>query len=137
MRGSFFLIAAAFLSLAPAVLSGCQTTGKDDGASAPVAETSRTATQNKNAIEVVIGMNASQVSQAMGAADSVGQDAQGRETWIYNSRRANYVYSADRDGKRTMIIDGLGAAGSMPTYIVITFDPGKRVVDFTYQQRAF
>ncbi|MDL2272465.1 hypothetical protein LJC23_05470 [Desulfovibrio sp. OttesenSCG-928-I05] len=133
MRKALLFLSASLLALA---LAGCQTTGADvkpnEGAS-----TGQTAAQNAAAIEVGIGMSAAQVTQIMGAADSVGQDAQGREAWTYSKRGSNYVYSADRNGRRVMIIDGYGATGSVPTYIVITFDPGKRVVDFTYQQRMF
>lgn len=118
-------------------LTGCQTTGADVSATEGSGQPAAQRPAQSAALEVGIGMPASQVTQIMGAADSIGQDAQGRETWTYSKRGANYVYSADRDGRRVMIIDGYGAANSALTYIVITFDPGKRVVDFTYQQRTF
>jgi hypothetical protein len=125
------------LSLACAclLLTGCtgggSTLSTDPGAG-------RTAPSAKaQSLEVAIGMSAAQVGQLLGNASSTGVDSQGRETWTYDRNRANYVYSANRNSRRVMIVDGYGSGNGLSTYIVITFDQAKRVADFSYQQMSF
>lgn len=132
IRTLFLPFALSCLLLAGCVGGGSNITADPGKGGGTAASPSRA-----KVLEIAMAMPASQVTQVLGNASSVGRDAQGRETWTYEGKRANYVYSARRDNRQVMLVDGYGAESGLTTYIVITFDQAMRVADFNYQQMSF
>jgi hypothetical protein len=80
-------------------------------------------------IEVSIGMSADRILRLLGQADSITPADNGRETWTYNGKRADFIYAAGQD----LIIGGYvprSREGSLT--VMIVFDADRKVTDFTY-----
>ena len=127
-----------FLPLVFLLLTGCFGSGDIDTLDDPApASSSRSGSADvqPGQKEIRIGMSASQLNQTLGQADSITTDSSGKEVWTYERKSADFVYTAGQE----LIIGGYmpNAQGGAPLTVVITFDAGRKVANFSYNQIPF
>jgi hypothetical protein len=108
--------------------------------------------------EIVRGMVASEVAEALGSPNIVTTDAESREVWIYDKISTDVTYSRDSGGGGAALLIGVlsgdaGGGGLGHGYygrsagaksktqrtltVVIKFDEQRRVRDFSYHTSRF
>lgn len=108
--------------------------------------------------EITRGMAQAEIVQALGSPNIITKDNEGHETWVYDKIATEASYSSDRGGiagagggagtpGSSLILGGIfgdynRAAGASATTqrtltVVIKFDKGQRVRDFSYHTSKF
>ncbi len=93
--------------------------------------------------EIRVGMSGEEVVSALGAPNIVTTDGRRRETWVYDRIATEQVYSNSAGGVNALFLAGSSArAGAAQTTqrtltVVIHFDEGRRVRDFSYRSSSF
>ncbi len=132
----FFILFSALL------LSACAN-GKDtlDPASPPSADRQQPAQVQNTQVEIAVGTPAAKVTQLLGAPDSTEKDSKGREIWIYESKRAEFLYVSNTGNTQTLVIGGYvsgsGPSNALPLTLRLTYDNSRKVIDFVFNQMTF
>ncbi len=92
-------------------------------------------------IEITVGMPATKVTQLLGPADSIDKNSKGQEVWTYEGKRARFIYASNAGNVQALIIGGYTAekepADALPLTLRVTFDNGRKVIDFAFNQMPF
>lgn len=92
--------------------------------------------------EIRRGMSQSDVATALGSPNIVTREDDGNETWIYDKIATEASRSADSGGLWVIIAGynkeaGASASTQKTLTVVIKFDAGRRVSNFTYHSTKF
>jgi outer membrane protein assembly factor BamE (lipoprotein component of BamABCDE complex) len=92
--------------------------------------------------EIVVGMDAASVIEALGSPNIVTTDNKRREVWVYDKISTEHVDSSRSDHATLILIGTRSKASSSSTRqrtltIVIKFDEDKNVRDFAYNSTQF
>lgn len=93
--------------------------------------------------EIRVGMTGADVVAVLGAPNMVTTDERRRENWVYDRVSSETVYSSSSGGVNALFLAGVGgrsgaARRSQRTLtIIIRFDEGGRVRDFSYRSSSF
>ena len=92
--------------------------------------------------EIRRGMSQSDVAQALGSPNIVTREDNGADTWIYDKIATEVSYSNDSGGIWLLIAGynkdaGASASTQRTLTVVVKFDTGGRVRDFTYHSTKF
>ncbi len=93
--------------------------------------------------EIRVGMSGADVVAVLGAPNMVATDERRRENWVYDRVSSETVYSSSSGGVNALFLAGFGAqAGARRSSqrtltIIIRFDEGGRVRDFSYRSSSF
>jgi hypothetical protein len=136
MKHSAIIAWAACLALAPTLgLVAC--------ASSPEPETAEDRlTVGTVQREIVVGLDAASVAQALGSPNIVTTDEKRREVWIYDKVSSDRV-DTSRSSYGTLIILGASSGGSNSSQrqrtltIIIKYDEDMKVRDFAYNYTQF
>ena len=151
-RFLLFCVAAAVFLL----LAGCMSAGQH--ATSLHSSNEREMTLGLVQKRIIRGMAQAEVAEALGSPNIVTKDREGDETWIYDKIASEASYSSDTGGMTgaagaggtagsALILGGLGgsyshSAGAAATSkktltVVIKFNPGGQVKDFSYHSSRF
>jgi len=92
--------------------------------------------------EIRMGMTSADVVAVLGAPNMVTTDERRRENWVYDRVASETVYSSSAGGVNALLL-GVGASSgasrrSQRTLtIIVRFDEGGRVRDFSYRSSSF
>lgn len=93
--------------------------------------------------EIRQGMTGAEVAAVLGAPNIVTSGERRRETWVYDRIATERAYSESAGGVNALFLAGVtGRAGAAQTSqrtltVIIHFDEGGRVRDFSYRSSAF
>jgi outer membrane protein assembly factor BamE (lipoprotein component of BamABCDE complex) len=100
--------------------------------------------------EITMGMTSAEVVEILGSPNIVTTDEERREVWVWDKLSTNVAYSRSSGAIAGLIIGGSGggvggvsgssgaASSTQKTLtIIIKFDSGSRVRDFSYRQSTF
>lgn len=93
--------------------------------------------------EIRQGMTGAEVVSVLGAPNIVTSGERRRETWVYDRIATERAYSESAGGVNALFLAGVtGRAGAAQTSqrtltVVIHFDEGGRVRDFSYRSSSF
>jgi outer membrane protein assembly factor BamE (lipoprotein component of BamABCDE complex) len=92
--------------------------------------------------EIHIGMPASDVAAILGAPNIVSLDENKDEVWVYDKVSSEVQYCSQRSGVWLLIAgsgseSGYARRNQRTLTIIIKFDAGKQVKDFTYHSSSF
>lgn len=145
------------MGLASALLAGCQTAGEHAAAVRQVQDADRL-TVGKVQREIRIGMTSAEVVEVLGSPNMVTTDDRRRENWVYDKISTETAYSSSSGGVNALILGGgpigagiggalggagvSGSAGARSTSqrtltVIVKFDEGSRVRDFSYRSSSF
>jgi outer membrane protein assembly factor BamE (lipoprotein component of BamABCDE complex) len=92
--------------------------------------------------EIRQGMSGAEVAEALGAPNIVTTDERRRETWVYDRMSTDRV-AASTGAYGTILIAGVGSSAATASStqrtltVIIRFDEGRRVRDFSYRSSSF
>lgn len=135
---SLFVLFALLLTSCATNYEGYSRRGR--GARAPIEEENLTVAAAQKSIRV--GMSGAEVAEVLGSPNVVSNDAQGRETWIYD--RMSTVSSAQSSSAGAwLLIFGASSGRSARSTsqrtltIIVYFDNDGLVRDLRYRQSSF
>jgi len=147
----------AAMGLASVLLAGCQTAG-EHAAAVRQAQDGDRLTVGKVQREIRIGMTSAEVVEVLGSPNMVTTDDRRRENWVYDKISTETAYSSSSGGVNALILGGgpigagiggalggagvSGSAGARSTSqrtltVIVKFDEGNRVRDFSYRSSSF
>lgn len=124
------------------IASGCQTVGEQAKAVQKAEDDTSKITVGTVQREIKIGMNSSDVIQALGSPNIITTDDQRQEVWVYDKISTSNIRSASSGGINLLIIGNVTNTGASSTSqrtltIIIKFDKDSRVRDFSYHTSRF
>jgi outer membrane protein assembly factor BamE (lipoprotein component of BamABCDE complex) len=128
--------------LAAGLLAGCATAGDHAaqvGAGGPSDDRLALGTVQR---EIRVGMTTADVVAVLGAPNMVTTDEQRRENWVYDRVSSETVYSSGAAGANVLLLGAVASSGAArrsqrTLTIIIRYDGGGRVRDFSYRSSSF
>ena len=88
-------------------------------------------------LEIAVGTNASRIKSVLGDPDRIETDDRGRQIWLYENRRAQYVYASNTDNVSALAIGGYAQSDNgLPLLLRLVIENG-RMADFHFAQIGF
>jgi len=92
--------------------------------------------------EIRVGMSGADVATVLGAPNIVTTEERRRETWVYDRISTERAVSSSGAYGTLLLVGGGGSAGASQTTqrtltVVIRFDDGGHVRDFSYRASSF
>lgn len=149
-----FLIAVALTWF----LAACQTPAEHAAAVRQGQDAGDRMTVGKVQREIKVGMTNAEVVEVLGSPNMVTTDDRRRESWVYDKISTESVYSTSYGGVNALVLGGAiigsglagGAAGGnygssagarsttqRTLTVIIKFDDGGKVRDFSYRSSSF